>query len=372
MSGFHPVRLSDEQRMDWLRLIRTENVGPRTFRMLINQYGGAKRAIERLPDLARRGGRALNVISREEAAKEISAAGKLGVKYIGLGEIEYPALLRETEDAPPLLAVRGDIEALAKPAIAMVGSRNASMAGTRLAGTLARELGEAGFVVVSGLARGIDSASHRASLSNGTIAVLAGGHDKPYPPEHESLLQDLLAKGAAVSEMPLGWEPRARDFPRRNRIIAGIAMGVVVVEAAERSGSLITARMALEANREVFAVPGSPADPRASGTNQLLRRGATLVTSATDVIEVLAPMLDKPPVMRETETLKISAAEAEPPLSDDALRTRLQDLLGPSPVSVDDLLRETNAPAGAMQMALLELELAGRLERHGGGMVSLL
>ena len=372
MTDFHPVRLIDEQRMDWLRLIRTENVGPRTFRMLINQFGGAKRAIERLPDLARRGGRALNVVSREEAAKEISAAGKLGVKYIGLGEIEYPALLRETEDAPPLLAVRGDIEALAKPAIAMVGSRNASMAGTRLAGTLARELGEAGFVVVSGLARGIDSASHRASLSNGTIAVLAGGHDKPYPPEHESLLQDLLAKGAAVSEMPLGWEPRARDFPRRNRIIAGIAMGVVVVEAAERSGSLITARMALEANREVFAVPGSPADPRASGTNQLLRRGATLVTSATDVIEVLAPMLDKPPVMRETETLKISAAEAEPPLSDDALRTRLQDLLGPSPVSVDDLLRETNAPAGAMQMALLELELAGRLERHGGGMVSLL
>jgi DNA protecting protein DprA len=262
MTGFHPVRLSDEQRLDWLRLIRTENVGPRTFRMLINQFGGAKRAIERLPELARRGGRALNVVSREQAAREIAAAAKLGVKYIGLGEIEYPPLLRETEDAPPLIAVRGNLETLTKPAVALVGSRNASLAGTRLAAKLARELGEAGFIVVSGLARGIDSAAHRASLATGTIAALAGGHDKPYPPEHVSLLHEMLAQGAAVSEMPLGWEPRARDFPRRNRIIAGIARGVVVVEAAERSGSLITARMALEANREVFAVPGSPADPR--------------------------------------------------------------------------------------------------------------
>jgi DNA processing protein len=370
MSDFRPVRLSDEQRVDWLRLIRTENVGPRTFRTLINQFGGAKRAIERLPDLSRRGGGAVNVMSREEAASEISAAAKLGVKYIGLGEIEYPALLREIEDAPPLLAVRGDIAALAKPAIAIVGSRNASMAGTKLAAKLARELGDAGFIVVSGLARGIDSAAHRASLETGTIAVLAGGHDKPYPPQHEDLLQELIAHGAAVSEMPLGWEPRARDFPRRNRIIAGIAMGVVVVEAAERSGSLITARMALEANREVFAVPGSPADPRAGGTNQLLRRGATLVTCAADVAETLSPMLGKP-AMREPAAGEIAAAAESPP-SDDTLRTRLQNLLGPAPVSIDDLMRETKAPAGAMQMALLELELAGRIERHGGGMVSLL
>jgi DNA processing protein len=293
------------------------------------------------------------------------------VKYVGLGEIEYPALLRETDDAPPLLAVRGDVEALAKPAVALVGSRNASMAGTKLAGSIARDLGEAGFIVVSGLARGIDSAAHRASLGTGTIAVLAGGHDKPYPPEHAPLLQELIGKGAAVSEMPLGWEPRARDFPRRNRIIAGIAMGVVVVEAAERSGSLITARMAVEANREVFAVPGSPADPRAGGTNRLLRQGATLVMSAGDVIEVLSPILGKP-VMRETETQKIAELENEPPLPDETLRTRLQNLLGAVPVSVDDLLRETKAAAGAMQMALLELELAGRIERHGGGMISLI
>lgn len=371
MSEFRPVRLSDEQRVDWLRLIRTENVGPRTFRTLINRFGGARRAIERLPDLSRRGGGAVNVGGREEAAKEISAAAKLGVKYIGLGESEYPALLREIEDAPPLLAMRGDIPALAKPAIAMVGSRNASMAGTKLAAKLARELGEAGFVVVSGLARGIDSASHRASLGTGTVAVLAGGHDKPYPPQHEDLLHELIVHGAAVSEMPLGWEPRARDFPRRNRIIAGMAMGVVVVEAAERSGSLITARMALEANREVFAVPGSPADPRAGGTNQLLRGGATLVTSAADVIEVLAPILGKP-AMREPAVKGIEAEGAEPPPDDETLRTRLQNLLGSAPVSVDDLMRETKAPAGAMQMALLELELAGRIERHGGGMVSLL
>lgn len=373
MNGFNPVRLSDEQRIDWLRLIRTENVGPRTFRMLINQFGGAKRAIERLPDMARRGGRALNVVSREQAAHEIAAAAKLGVKYIGLGEIEYPALLRETEDAPPLLAVRGNVEALAKPAVALVGSRNASLAGARLAARLARELGEAGFIVVSGLARGIDSAAHRASLRTGTVAALAGGHDKPYPHEHASLIEEMLAQGAAVSEMPLGWEPRAHDFPRRNRIIAGIALGVVVVEAAERSGSLITARLALEANREVFAVPGSPADPRAGGTNQLLRRGATLVTSAADVIEVLAPILGgntTPPEMQETETA-IVASDGHPPPSGDDLRASLQSLLGTAPVSIDDLSRETRAPAGAIQIALLELELAGRIERHGGGMISL-
>ena len=259
-------------------------------------------------------------------------------------------------------------------------ARNASLAGTRLAAKLARELGDAGFVVVSGLARGIDSSAHRATLATGTIAALAGGHDKPYPPEHVSLLEDMLAQGAAVSEMPLGWEPRARDFPRRNRLIAGIAMGVVVVEAAERSGSLITARMAREENREVFAVPGSPADPRAGGTNQLLRRGATLVTSAADVVEVLAPMLGRnaaPPEMRETEDEAEANAEAVDSgaggaaICGDALRASLPSLLGAAPVSIDDLLRETKAPAGAMQIALLELELAGRIERHGGGLVSL-
>ena len=370
MTAFHPVRLSDEQRVDWLRLIRTENVGPRTFRTLINQFGGAKRAIERLPELARRGGRALNVMSREDAAKEIAAAARLGVKYIGLGEIEYPALLRETEDAPPLLAVRGNLHALAKPAIAMVGSRNASAAGLRFAAILARELGEAGFVVVSGFARGIDAACHRASLATGTVAALAGGHDKPYPPEHAPLLKELIENGAAVSEMPIGWEPRGRDFPRRNRIIAGLSFGVVVVEAADRSGSLITARRALDMNREVFAVPGSPIDPRAGGTNRLLREGATLVTCAADIMEVIAPIMGMP--LRPTASDESARAEErEPPQADDTLRTRIQNLIGHAPVSVDDLARAAEAAPGVTQIVLLELELNGRLRRHAGGMVSL-
>ena len=363
------VRLTDEQRIDWLRLIRAENVGPRTFRTLIRQYGSAKHTIEHLPDLARRGGSGgLKILSRDEAAKEIAASARIGVKYVGVGEAEYPPLLRETDDAPPLLAVRGEIAMLSAPCVAMVGSRNASAAGARFAGLLARDLGEAGFIIVSGLARGIDIASHRASLSTGTIAVLAGGHDKPYPPEHAEFLNELVEKGAAVSEMPLGWEPRARDFPRRNRIIAGLALGAVVVEAAERSGSLITARLALEENREVFAVPGSPIDPRAGGTNRLLRQGATLVTSAIDVIEVLKPILGTtlPPVIREP----VHDRETEPAQTDDPLRARVHRLLGTAPVSVDDLVREAKTSAAAVQNVLLELELAGRLERHGGGLVS--
>jgi DNA processing protein len=361
--------LSDEQRVDWLRLIRAENVGPRTFRALLNQYGGAAAALHALPGLARLGGRGtLRVPSREEAEAEIHAAAEIGVRFVALGEAEYPPRLRETDDAPPLLAVAGNGDLLTRPVVAVVGARNASMAGMRFAGALARGLGEAGFIVVSGLARGIDSAAHKGSLATGTVAVLAGGHDKPYPPEHADLLAEIVAGGAAVGEMPLGWEPRARDFPRRNRIIAGIALGVVVVEAAERSGSLITARLALEQGREVFAVPGSPIDPRAQGTNRLLKQGATLVSSAADVVEVLAPILGRPepPPVREPER-----AEAEPPEADDALRKRILELLGPTPVPIDDLVREARAPAGAIQIVLLELELAGRLERHGGGLVSL-
>ena len=238
-----------------------------------------------------------------------------------------------------------------------------------MAGSLARDLGQAGFVIVSGLARGIDSAGHRASLPTGTIAVLAGGHDKPYPPEHVELLAQIIERGAAVGEMPLGHEPRPRDFPRRNRLIAGIALGVVVVVEAERSGSLITARLANELGREVFAVPGSPLDPRAASTNRLLKDGATLVASAADVIEVLTPILGLPPL--ETSTFKMPPAiPSEPPQADDTLRRRVTSLLGPAPVSIDDLVREADAPPGAVQIVLFELELAGRLERHGNGLVS--
>lgn len=363
-------QLTDEQRIDWLRLIRTENVGPRTFRTLVNQFGGAGPAIRLLPELARRGGRSLlKVPPREEAEAELEAAARIGVHYVAAGEPDYPRLLRAIDDAPPLLAVRGNADALNRPAIAMVGARNASVAGTRYAAQLAREFAEAGFVVVSGLARGIDSAAHRASQGTGTIAVLAGGHARPYPPEHRELLDAILANGAAISEMPHDWEPRARDFPRRNRLISGLAMGVVVVEAAERSGSLITARLAAEQGREVFAVPGSPVDPRAGGTNRLIKQGAAIVTSAADIIEQLRPMLGSgaPPGIREPEI----ELPAMPETSSDPLRERVAALLGPAPVALDDLVREANAPAGEVQVAILELELAGRIERHGGGLISL-
>jgi DNA processing protein len=292
------------------------------------------------------------------------------VSYMAFGEPEYPALLREIDDPPPLLAVRGKFEVFARPTIAIVGARNASISGMRYATKLAREFGEAGFVVVSGLARGIDSAAHKASLISGTVAVLAGGHAKPYPAEHHELLESLLENGAAVSEMPHAWEPRARDFPRRNRLISGLAMGVVVVEAAERSGSLITARLAGEQGRDVFAVPGSPTDPRAGGTNRLLKQGAMIVTSAEDVIEQLKPMLGLiPPTIARETAIVVPEAPSE---TGDELRERLAALLGPAPVALDDLVREARARPGDVQVALLELELAGRIERHGGGLVSLL
>jgi DNA processing protein len=364
-------RLTEDQRIDWLRLIRAENVGPRTFRILVNQFGGAGPAVRLLPELARRGGRSiLKIPGRDEAEAELKEAARLGIRYVALGEAEYPKLLREIDDPPPLLAIRGNAEVFSKPAIAIVGARNASVAGMRYAAQLAREFGEAGFAVISGLARGIDSSAHRASVSSGTVAVLAGGQAKPYPAENEKLLEAILEVGAAVSEMPHRWEPRARDFPRRNRLISGLAAGVVVVEAAERSGSLITARLAGEQGREVFAVPGSPADPRAGGTNRLIKQGATLVTSAADVIENLGPMLglSAPPAVREPDII----LPLEPNATAEELRARVASLLGSTPVSLDDLVRESRAKASDIQVALLELELAGRIERHGGGLISLI
>ncbi len=289
------VRLSEEQRLDWLRLIRSDNIGPRTFRELVNHFGGARAALDALPGLARRGGALApaRIWSREEAERELKAARARGIEFVALGEPDYPARLQMIDDAPPLIAVRGKREVLARPLVAIVGSRNASAAGIKFAEKLARDLGGAGFAVVSGLARGIDAAAHRATLVTGTVAVLAGGHDRVYPAEHEGLLESVVADGVALSEMPLAWEPRSRDFPRRNRLISGLSLGVVIVEAARRSGSLITARLAGEQGREVFAVPGSPLDPRAEGTNGLLKMGATLVTEAADVISVLVPIVGR-------------------------------------------------------------------------------
>ncbi len=367
------MRLSEEQRLDWLRLIRTDNIGPRTFRDLINHYGGARAALAALPALARRGGASApaRICSLETAQGELKAARARGIDFVALGEPDYPPRLQMIDDAPPLLAVRGQRAVLLRPLVAIVGSRNASAAGVKFAERLARDLGQAGFGTVSGLARGIDAAAHRASLSTGTIAVLAGGHDRVYPAEHGDLLESILAEGAAVSEMPLAWEPRARDFPRRNRLISGLSVGVVIVEAARRSGSLITARLAGEQGREVFAVPGSPLDPRAEGTNGLLKQGATLVTEAADIIAVLEPILGRGFDVPAQEPAREGPGplDVEPGADE---RARITGLLGPTPVSIDDLVRLSGSSPAIVRTVLLELEIAGRLERHGGGLVSLL
>jgi len=365
-----PFRLTDADRIDRLRLIRSDNVGPRTFNSLLQHFGDARTALERLPDLARRGGAARSgrVCSEEDARAELAASKKIGVSLVAPGEAAYPPRLATLEDAPPLLGVRGSPDVMTRPMIAIVGSRNASGAGLKFASQLARDLGDAGFVVISGLARGIDQAAHRATVAGGTVAVLAGGHDRIYPPEHEDLLVALLDHGGAISEMPLGHVPRARDFPRRNRLISGASLGVVVVEAAHRSGSLITARMAAEQGREVFAVPGSPLDPRAAGTNDLIKQGATLTTEAADVINAVTPIMARPIMFGagepDQDPLDFDAGDSE--------RKGIIDLLGPSPISLDDLIRMSGASPAIVRTVLLELELAGRLERHGGGLVSLI
>ena len=365
-----PHQLSDIERLNRLRLIRSDNVGPRTFASLLRHFGDAASALVHLPDLARRGGatRPGRIYGDADARAELAAGKHLGVSLVAPGEAGYPPRLAVLDDAPPLLGVRGALEVLMRPVIAIVGSRNASGAGLKFAGTLARDLGEAGFVIASGLARGIDQSAHRASLPSGTVAVLAGGHDKIYPPEHEDLLAAIIGNGgAAISELPLGHVPRARDFPRRNRLISGVALGVVVVEAAHRSGSLITARIAAEQGREVFAVPGSPLDPRAAGTNDLIKQGATLTTEASDVINAVEPIMGRPIELREPDDNE--PLDIDPAASD---RTRIVDLLGPSPVLLDDLIRMAGTSPAIVRTVLLELELAGRLERHGGGLVSLI
>jgi len=347
--------------------------GPRTFRALVNHFGGARAALEALPSLARRGGASTTtqICSRADAEREIAAAKKLGVAFVALGESAYPPRLQMIDDAPPVLAMRGHAQALALPMVAIVGSRNASGAGLKFTQRIARELGEAGFATVSGLARGIDAAAHGASLATGTIAVLAGGHDRVYPPEHAGLLDAILPAGAALSEMPFGWEPRARDFPRRNRLISGLSLGVVVVEAAKRSGSLITARFAAEQGREVFAVPGSPLDPRAEGTNGLIKQGVTPVTETSDIVSVLQPIMQEKelPAREPERRAEQAGGEDTEPAADE--RARIVGLLGPAPVSIDDLVRLSNSSPAVVRMVLLELEIAGRLERHGGGLVSL-
>jgi len=362
--------LGERQRLNWLRLIRTDNIGPATFRDLINRFGSAETAIDMLPELARQGGgRLLRVPSPAEAEAEMELAHRAGARFVAVGEPDYPPVLRRIENPPPLLAVKGQAAALHLPPVAIVGARNASLAGIRMARMLATELGSAGYAIVSGLARGIDTAAHEGSLASGGVAVLAGGLDRPYPPENADLMAALCANGAAVSEMPFGWEPRARDFPRRNRIIAGLSLGLVVVEAALRSGSLISARLAGEMGRLVFAVPGSPLDPRAAGTNGLLKDGATIVTEARDVVEAIAPLIGRAAPEAETFDEPPDFAATPPPGDND--RERVLEALGPVPTGIDEIIRHTRLHPAQVFMILLELDLAGRLERHAGGQVSL-
>jgi DNA processing protein len=366
-----PSRLSDRQRLNWLRLIRTPNVGPVSFKALIDRFGSAETALEMLPELMISGGanRIARVPSLAEAEAEMEKAEQSGARFIAIGEPGYPALLEIMDHPPPLLAVKGNGVVDTRPAVAIVGARNASLAGIRMAEMLAREIGRQGYLIVSGLARGIDTAAHRASLATGTIGVFAGGLDMPYPPENAGLCEEIAENGGAlISEMPFGWQPRAQDFPRRNRLVAGMALGLVVVEAAKRSGSLISARLAGEMGRLVFAVPGSPLDPRAAGANGLLKDGATLVTEAADVVDALSPLATGPATVLPLEE-PLEHSPIPPP--GDGERDRIFQALGPAPVSIDDVIRHTNLPPAQVSMVLLELDLAGRLERHAGGCVSL-
>ena len=342
-------------------------MGPVTFRQLLRRFGSAGAALEAVPELARRGGgKPPRLFERTAAEREMAAVEKLGARYLALGQGLYPRLLAEMDDAPPLLIARRDLKLLDRTAVAIVGARNASAAACRFARGLAHDLGQQNLVVVSGLARGVDSAAHDGALESGTIGVIAGGVDVFYPPENEQRQRTMYERGLVIAEMPPGTEPRARHFPYRNRIIAGISAGTVVVEAAPRSGSLITARLAAEAGREVMAVPGSPLDPRAQGCNQLIRDGATLVQNARDVVEELGPV-----EARVRSSGSDYRTEPAPVNGDDEALAGVEELLGPSPVPVDEIIRLSGASSGAVQMALLELDLAGKLDRHAGGKVSL-
>lgn len=364
--------LTPPQRVSWLRLIRSDNVGPTTFRTLINRFGSAEAALDALPHLARRGGgQQVRIPSLDEAEDEIARTEAIGARLVAINDPDYPPHLRHVAGPPPMLTVMGGTALTGKRTVGIVGARNASAAGRRMAQLLATDLGREGCVIVSGLARGIDAAAHHASLQTGTVAVMAGGLDHIYPHENEDLARAIVeAGGTLVTEMPLGWEPRARDFPRRNRLVAGISLGVVIVEAAKRSGSLITARLALEQDREVFAVPGSPLDPRAEGGNHLIQQGAKLVTGARDIIAELTHADPARLPLFENEMMEPSPSITTADASEDE-RGRLLTALSHAPTATDLLIETTGIAAPVMQILLLELELAGRIERSAGHLFAL-
>lgn len=372
--------ISERERFDRLRLARTEQVGTATFRRLLRRFGSARAALEHLPELARQGGRTKPLTAPPAALieAELEAAAKLGAIYLHLDQAGYPLPLAAIEDAPPVLIVLGDVARLDGQVVGIVGARNASANGMKLARDLGNGLAAAGWCVASGLARGIDGAAHQGALSAGpkaagTLAVVAGGVDNVYPRENAALRETILEKGGAiVSEMPPGFAPRDIHFPRRNRIISGLSRGVVVVEAALRSGSLITARMANEQGREVMAVPGSPLDPRCRGANRLIREGAALVEDTEQVLEILTGLRHQPQVAEDI------AEDIDQPIDNTQLsnlervRAEILTRLGPAPVAVDELLRQCQSSPPIVGQVLLELDLAGRLERHPGNRVSLL
>ncbi len=368
-----PITLSDDERLATLQLIRSENIGPATYRELISHFGSATSALIGLPDIIARSrpGRPIRLASNSAAEREMEQLRRVGGQMVFLGETRYPSALAAADSAPPVLSVRGSAKVLSRQIFAIVGSRNASLSGIKLTGQIAHQIGQAGFAVASGLARGIDSAAHEASLKSGTIAGFAGGVDQVYPKENQRLADAIIeAGGALISEMPFGWKPRAQDFPRRNRIVAGVSLGLLVVEAARRSGSLISARLANEMGRQVFAVPGSPLEPRSEGANQLILQGAQLTTSCDDILQALRPVVARSDVPSQTsyQSARPASDYAEPQDDD---RKRLLEALGYSPISVDELIRFTGLRSADVQAILLELDLAGRIERRAGNKVSL-
>ncbi len=368
-----PLRqLSRAERLAWLRLIRTNGIGPKTFYDLLKQFGDARFVVDAAPDMARRGGgQPLRLFAMDRAEAEFAEADAAGASAVAFCEPSYPPRLREISDPPPLIFVKGHEVLLGRDCVAVVGARNASAGGIRFARELARDLGAAGLVVASGLARGIDAAAHGGALDGGTIAVVAGGVDQIYPPENTELYELIAVQGAILAENAMGTVATARHFPRRNRLISGISLGVVVVEAAPRSGSLITARMALEQNREVFAVPGSPLDPRARGANGLIREGATLIESAADITRALDAMRERR-IEEDHMQIPVSAPPHQPSEAElKPARGQLVELLGPTPVDVDELIRLTKLTLPVVITILLELDLAGRLDRHPGNKVSI-
>ncbi len=378
------ITLSDAQRLSWLQLIRSENVGAVTFINLIEHFGSASNALAALPELSIKGGKGkpIRIASRKDAEQELERAEKIGVRFVGVGEPDYPPYLRAAETPPPLVAIKGNCDCFFSPSVGVVGSRNASATGKKLTTLFCQKLGETGFKIISGLARGVDTAAHISSLETGTIAVMAGGIDHIYPPENNPLYEKILEKGGAIiSEMPIGAQPRAQDFPRRNRIIAGLSLGVLVCEAAIRSGSLITARMAAEMGRIVFAIPGSPLDPRAQGTNNIIKEGALLVTRPEDIAETLLPLTTSnenqtslfAPVdsIEETDQTKIDNTEARDIDANDRERDAIIDALSTTPIDIETLSNSSGVPIDKIYLILVELDLAGKLVRHSGGLVSL-